>query len=75
VSSTFKEISRFATPDLAYVLQPERHEGRITGRDETVVSALRATVVFRREAGTWKIVHRHADTLTAAHPPGSLVDS
>ena len=48
MSSTFKEISRFATPDLGYVLQLERHEGRITGRDDPVVSALRATLVFRR---------------------------
>ena len=75
VSSTFKEISRFATPDLGYVLQLERHEGRITGRDDTVVSALRATLVFRRESGTWKIAHRHADPITADRLTGSLVDS
>jgi ketosteroid isomerase-like protein len=75
VSSTFKEISRFATPDLGYVLQVERHEGRITGRGDTVVSAVRATLVFRREADTWKIAHRHADPITADRPPGSLVGS
>jgi ketosteroid isomerase-like protein len=75
VSSSFKEISSFATADLAYVVQLERHEGRITGRDDTVVSALRATLVFRREAGTWKIAHRHADPITADRPPGSLVGS
>ena len=75
VSSSFKEISRFATADLAYVVQLERHEGHITGRDDTVVSALRATLVFRREAGTCKIAHRHADPITADRPPGSLVGS
>jgi ketosteroid isomerase-like protein len=75
VSSTFKEIARFATADLGYVLQLEQHEGRITGRDDTVVSALRATLVFRREAGTWKIVHWHADPITADRSPGSLVNS
>jgi ketosteroid isomerase-like protein len=75
VSSTFKEISRFATPDLGYVLQVERHEGRITGRGDTVVSAVRATLVFRRETGTWKIAHRHADPITADRPPRSLVGS
>lgn len=75
VSSTFKEIARFATVDLGYVLQLEQHEGSITGRDDTVASALRATLVFRREASTWKIVHRHADPITADRSPGSLVNS
>jgi len=75
VSSTFNEISRFATADLAYVLQLERHEGRIIGRDDTVVSALRTTLVFRREAGKWRIAHRHADPITADRPPASLVAS
>ena len=75
VSSRFKEISRFATADLAYVVQLERHEGRITGRDDTVVSALRATPVFRCEGHMWKIAHRHADPITADRPPRSLVGS
>ena len=65
--------STFATPDLGYVLELERPEGRITGRDDPVVSALRATLVLRREAGTWKIAHRHAHPITADRPPGMLV--
>jgi hypothetical protein len=74
VSSSFKEISRFATADLAYVVQLERHEGHITGRDDTVVSALRATLVFMPR-GRGKIAHRHADPITADRPPESLVGS
>ena len=31
VSSRFEEISRFATSELCYVLQIERHEGRVAG--------------------------------------------
>ena len=27
---------------------------------------LRATQVYRREAGEWKVAHRHGDTVTAA---------
>jgi ketosteroid isomerase-like protein len=64
VSSTFDEVSRVFTPELSYVVQVERHEGRISGREQPVVNALRATLVFRRENGTWRMVHRHADPIT-----------
>jgi ketosteroid isomerase-like protein len=32
---------------------------------------LRATTIFRREDGEWKVVHRHGDALTA--DSGALV--
>ena len=41
VSSSFEEISRFATSELGYVLQIERHEGGVAGHDDTVVTVLR----------------------------------
>ena len=75
VSSTFNEVSRYETPDLGYVFQVEHHEGRPLGRAETVVIALRATLVFRREGGTWKIVHRHADPITTSRPISTAVQS
>ena len=51
-SSTFEEVSRFAASELGYVLQIERHEGRVAGHHDTIVTALRATLVFRvRTAG------------------------
>jgi ketosteroid isomerase-like protein len=75
VSSTFSEVSRYETADLGYVLQVERHEGRPAGRAETIVIALRATLVFRREGGVWKIVHRHADPITTSQPISTAVQS
>jgi ketosteroid isomerase-like protein len=30
---------------------------------------MRATMVFRREAGKWRIVHRHADSQMATEAP------
>ncbi len=60
VVSDFEEIVRVETADLGYQLQIERHEGRIAGADDSVVTALRATLIFRR-GGTWKISHRQAD--------------
>ena len=75
VSSHFEEVSRFATSELGYVLQVERHEGRVAGHDDTVVMALRATLVFRREDGVWKIAHRHADPIMSTRPVNTLLQS
>jgi ketosteroid isomerase-like protein len=75
VSSSFEEISRFATSELGYVLQIERHEGRVAGHDDTVVTVLRATLVFRYEDGVWKITHRHADPITSTRPLTTLLRS
>jgi hypothetical protein len=75
VSSRFEEISRFATSELGYVLQIEQHEGRVTGHDDTVVTALRATLVFRWEDGVWKIAHRHADPITSTRPLTTILRS
>ena len=75
VSSSFEEISRFATSELGYVLQIERHEGRVAGHDDTVVTVLRATLVFRYEDGVWKIPHRHADPITSTRPPTTILRS
>ena len=73
VVSDFEEIVRVTTADLGYVLQLERHEGRIAGANDNVVSALRATLVFRREGGTWKISHRHADPILSERTADTLV--
>ena len=74
VSSRFEEVSRYATSELGYVLQIERHEGRLVDGAETVI-ALRVTLIFRREDGRWRIVHRHADPITTARPIATTLQS
>ena len=56
------------------VLQIERREG-IRRPHDTVVTVLRATLVFRCEDGVWKIAHRHADPITSTRPPTTILRS
>ncbi|HXJ65931.1 MAG TPA: nuclear transport factor 2 family protein [Actinomycetota bacterium] len=70
----FERISEYATQDLAYIVEFERWRGRVGGVDHVVSMALRATTVFRREGGEWRIAHRHADPITAPQPPESIIE-
>jgi ketosteroid isomerase-like protein len=48
--------------DMAYTAGLEHTSASVDGQPRTYT--LRATQVYRREAGEWKVAHRHADTLT-----------
>ena len=56
---------------LAYTVALERAQVRYAGQAEPQPHFLRATMIFRMERGAWKIVHRHADTMTDLHLPGT----
>src|SRR5215203_5543944 len=47
--------------DMAYGVFIERWRGRFKGRPEPTKLMIRATLIFRREDGEWKAVHRHGD--------------
>ena len=59
----FELLSLTSSGDLAYSVWIERGEVRVVGRDEYRPNTLRVTQIYRREAGTWKIIHRHADAV------------
>lgn len=61
---TSEMLSMGTSGDLAYVIWVDRFQVRMVGRDELRSMALRVTHIYRREEGTWKIIHRHADPLT-----------
>lgn len=69
----FERIAEYATEDLGYIIEIERFRSKVGGGDELVPLALRVTTIFRREDGGWRIVLRHADPITSARPPESIV--
>ena len=68
----FEQLARYVTADLATLLEIERWQAKVGGREERASFDLRATSTFRREDGAWKLVHRHADPITTPHPDGPL---
>jgi ketosteroid isomerase-like protein len=66
-------VAKYVTPELAYVVQLERPKAKLGGSEDITPFALRATMIFRPEEGTWKIVHRHADPITTAQPAESVI--
>ncbi len=72
-ATRFETLARYVTSDLAYLVELERFEAKV-GREERMASGvLRVTSVFRPEDGAWKIVHRHADPITAPRAASSVI--
>ena len=71
----FETVSKHVTSDLAYLVQVERCRAKVGGRAEATPVALRVTSIFRPEEGIWKLVHRHADPITAFQPAESVIQA
>lgn len=61
-SFEYDVIAAGVSGDLAYIAGTERTTAAVGGAAPESYE-LRATTIFRREAGEWKIVHRHADPM------------
>ncbi len=66
-------IAKHVTAELAYVVRIERAKAKVGGSEDITPFALRVTMIFRSEDGEWKIVHRHADPITAPRPAESVI--
>jgi ketosteroid isomerase-like protein len=64
-----EEIRSAVGTEFAYLVQTEHIRFRIPGRTEPSTLDLRVTMVFRREADGWRIVHRHADSQKSTQLP------
>jgi len=65
---SFEVIEKQVTSELAYVVEMEWAQAKFAGTEEMSSYGLRATIIFRSEDGTWKVVHRHADPTTSIQP-------
>jgi ketosteroid isomerase-like protein len=63
--TSFKILQMAASGGIAYWVGFQRVIARLDGSTEAIPLNLRVTELFRREGGEWKLVHRHADTLTS----------
>jgi len=65
-SYSFELIAADIVGDMAYTVGYEHIQASVNG--EPRIYTLRATQIYRREGGEWKVAHRHGDTL--ASEPG-----
>ncbi len=70
--TSVEPVAEYVAADLVTILEIERWQAKVSGRKELAPFELRVTSTFRREDGTWKMVHRHADPITTPHPDGPL---
>jgi ketosteroid isomerase-like protein len=61
-SYTFEVQAYDVVGDMAYTAGLEHTSASVDGQPRTYT--LRATQVYRRESGQWRIAHRHGDTVT-----------
>ncbi len=69
----FENVAKYITAELAYIVEIERSQTKLEGRDDVTPITLRVTTIFRPEDGTWKVVHRHADPITTPRPAESVI--
>ena len=70
---SFESFAKCVTADVAYLVEVERYEAKVGGRDDLTPLALRVTSIFSHETDGWKLLHRHADPITTVQPPGSVL--
>jgi ketosteroid isomerase-like protein len=66
-SYEYEIVAADVVGDMAYTVGHEHTQATVNGEPRTYT--LRATQVYRRENGEWKVVHRHADAVSQPSSP------
>ena len=66
-SYSFEIVAVDVIGDMAYTVGYEHTQASVNGEPRKY--SLRATQVYRREDGEWKVAHRHADTVPDTEEP------
>lgn len=69
----FETSAQYVTPELGYTVWVERFTTKMGATDEVISGALRRTTIYRRESGSWRIAHTHADPITTPRGAESLI--
>jgi len=59
--------------DFGYTVAIERSSVHVIGAEKPARMALRVTHLFRKENGTWRMIHRHADPLMSQTAPADAL--
>jgi ketosteroid isomerase-like protein len=68
-------MSSGVSGDLAYTVSIERSVVRLADQDVPASMVLRVSHIFRREAGAWTLIHRHADPLVETTAPATVLQA
>ncbi len=68
----FENLAKYEAGDLACIVEVERYVAKFAGREKAQPLALRATSIFRREDGVWRLILRHADPRVELQPLESV---
>lgn len=73
-SVRYENITTVVTADLFYTTDIETYENQhMAGVDGVTGWSNRVTHIFRREAGEWRLLHRHGNRLEAQFEPAKIL--
>ncbi len=71
--TSFETVEKYVTPELAYVVWIEWSRAKVGESQDIAPIDLRVTMILRPKEGTWKVVHRHTDSITTVQPIESIL--